>query len=83
MKKNDFDNRLQNDLFPEMPRSFERKLKQAMDSEGVQAKKRSGAAGIFAATVSVLAAAACLVIVLIGVRIRWQRRGRNSRRSGS
>ena len=67
MKKNDFDNRLQNDLFPQMPRSFERKLKQAMDSEGVQAKKRSGAAGIFAASVSVLAAAACLVIVLIGV----------------
>ena len=40
MKKNDFDNRLQNDLFPEMPISFGRKLTKAMEDEGVKVKKR-------------------------------------------
>ena len=67
MKKNDFDNRLQNDLFPQMPRSFERKLKQAMENEGVRIKKRPTATGVFTAAVSVVAAAAVLLIVLLGV----------------
>ena len=66
MKKNDFDNRLQNDLFPEMPASFESGLKKAMEHEGVRTKKRPTATGVFAGAVSLLAAAACLVIVLIG-----------------
>ena len=67
MKKNDFENRLQNDLFPNMPASFERKLTEALGSEGVQVKKRPTATGVFAAAVSVVAAAACLAIVLMGV----------------
>ena len=67
MKKNDFDNRLQNDLFPEMPTSFESGLKKAMEHEGVRTKKRPTATGIFAGAVSLLAAAACLLIVMIGV----------------
>ena len=67
MKKNDFDNRLQNDLFPEMPASFESGLKKAMEHEGVRTKKRPTATGIFAGAVSLLAAAACLLIVMIGV----------------
>ena len=67
MKKKDFDNRLQNDLFPDMPASFERGLKKALEQEGVRARKRPTATGIFTAAVSVVAAAACLVIVLIGV----------------
>ena len=66
MKKNDFDDRLQNDLFPEMPASFESGLKKAMEHEGVRTKKRPTATGVFAGAVSLLAAAACLVIVLIG-----------------
>ena len=48
MKKNDFDNRLQNDLFPEMPISFGRKLTKAMEDEGVKVKlsiKRINAKG--------------------------------------
>lgn len=40
MKKNDFDHRLQNDLFPQMPLSFERKLAKALENEGVQSDKR-------------------------------------------
>ena len=67
MKKQDFDNRLQNDLFPQMPRSFERKLQEAMENEGVKVKKRPTATGIFTGAVSVVAAAAVLVIVLMGV----------------
>ena len=67
MKKNDFDNRLQNDLFPEMPPSFERKLAEALESEGVQPTKCLTASGLFAGAISVVAAAACLLIVLIGV----------------
>ena len=67
MKKNEFDNRLQNDLFPEMPSSFERKLKKAMENEGVKVKKRPTATGIFTGAVSVVAAAAVLVIALLGV----------------
>ena len=67
MKKNEFDNRLQNDLFPEMPSSFERKLKQAMENEGVKVKKRPTATGIFTGAVSVVAAAAVLVIAFLGV----------------
>ena len=59
MKKNDFDNRLQNDLFPEMPVSFGHKLTETMENEGVRVKKRPTAAGVFAAAVSVVAAAAC------------------------
>lgn len=67
MKKQDFDNRLQRDLFPEMPPSFERKLKQTLENEGVKTKKRPTATGIFAGVVSVAAAAAVLLIVLLGV----------------
>ena len=67
MKKNDFDNRLQNDLFPEMPASFGRKLTKAMENEGVKAKKRPTATGVFAGAVSLVAAAAVLLIVLMGV----------------
>ena len=67
MKKNDFDNRLQNDLFPQMPASFSRKLKEAMENEGVQIRKRPTATGVFVGAVSVVAAAACLLIVLVGV----------------
>ena len=67
MKKNEFDNRLQNDLFPEMPASFGRKLKEAMEKEGVKIRKRPSAAGILAGVVSVAAAAAVLLIVLVGV----------------
>ena len=68
MKKNEFENRLQNDLFPEMPASFSRKLTVAMETEGVRVRKRPTAAGIFAWIVSVSAAAAVLLIVLVGVR---------------
>ena len=67
MKKNDFDNRLQNDLFPEMPISFGRKLTKAMEDEGVKVKKRPTATGVFTGAVSVAAAAAVLLIVLVGV----------------
>lgn len=67
MKKNEFDNRLQNDLFPEMPISFGRKLTKAMEDEGVKVKKRPTATGVFAGAVSVVAAAAVLLIVLMGV----------------
>ncbi len=67
MKKNDFDNRLQNDLFPEMPISFGRKLTKAMEDEGVKVKKRPTATGVFTGAVSLVAAAAVLLIVLVGV----------------
>ena len=67
MKKEDFDNRLQNDLFPEMPASFESGLKKAMEQAGVRSGKRPTAAGVFAGAISLLAAVACLVIVMIGV----------------
>ena len=67
MKKQDFDNRLQTDLFPEMPISFERKLKEAMENEGVKVKKRPTATGVFTGAVSLVAAAAVLLIVLVGV----------------
>ena len=67
MKKKDFDNRLQNDLFPEMPASFESGLKKTMEQAGVRSGKRPTATGVFAGAISLLAAAACLVIVLIGV----------------
>lgn len=67
MKKQDFDNRLQNDLFPEMPRSFERKLQEAMENEGVKISKRPTVTSVFAGAVSLVAAAAVLLIVLVGV----------------
>ena len=67
MKKKDFDDRLQNDLFPEMPASFESGLKKAMEQAGVRSGKRPTATGVFAGAISLLAAAACLVIVMIGV----------------
>ncbi len=70
MKKNEFDNRLQNDLFPEMPASFGRKLKEAMEDEGVKVKKRPTATGVFTGAVSLVAAAAVLLIVLMGVLSR-------------
>ena len=67
MKKKDFDDRLQNDLFPEMPASFESGLKKTMEQAGVRSGKRPTATGVFAGAISLLAAVACLVIVLIGV----------------
>lgn len=67
MKKKDFDNRLQNDLFPEMPASFESGLKKTMEQAGVRSGKRPTATGVFTGAISLLAAVACLVIVLIGV----------------
>ena len=67
MKKEDFDNRLQNDLFPEMPASFESGLKKTMEQAGVRSGKRPTATGVFAGAISLLAAVACLVIVMIGV----------------
>lgn len=67
MKKQEFENRLQNDLFPEMPASFQRKLNQTLEKEGVKIKKRPTATGIFAGAISVAAAAAVLAIVLLGV----------------
>ena len=67
MKKKDFDDRLQNDLFPEMPASFESGLKKTMEQAVVRSGKRPTATGVFAGAISLLAAAACLVIVLIGV----------------
>lgn len=70
MRKNDFDNRLQNDLFPEMPISFGRKLTKAMEDEGVKVKKRPTATGVFTGAVSLVAAAAVLLIVLMGVLSR-------------
>ncbi len=70
MKKQDFDNRLQNDLFPEMPISFGRKLTKAMEDEGVKVKKRPTATGVFTGAVSLVAAAAVLLIVLMGVLSR-------------
>ena len=76
MKKKDFDDRLQNDLFPEMPASFESGLKKTMEQAGVRSGKRPTATGVFAGAISLLAAAACLMIVLIGVMERQvQRRG--------
>ena len=67
MKKDVFETRLQNDLFPEMPPSFGHKLTETMENEGVKIKKRPTAAGILAGVVSVAAAAAVLLIVLVGV----------------
>ena len=67
MKKKDFDNRLQNDLFPDMPASFEQGLQKAMTAAGVRTKKRPTATSIFAGAVGLVAAAACLLIVLIGI----------------
>ncbi len=67
MKKKDFDNRLQNDLFPEMPISFGRKLTKAMEDEGVKVKKRPTVTSVFAGAISLVAAAAVLLIVLLGV----------------
>lgn len=67
MKKEDFDNRLQNDLFPEMPASFESGLKKTMEQAGVRSGKRPTATGVFTGAISLLAAVACLVIVMIGV----------------
>ncbi len=67
MKKNSFDNRLQNDLFPDMPASFERGLKKAMEQAGVKPGRRLAATGIFTGVVSVATVAVCLVIVLLGV----------------
>ena len=67
MKKNSFDNRLQNDLFPDMPASFERGLKKAMEQAGVKPRKRATATGIFTGVVSVATVAACLAIVIIGI----------------
>ena len=52
MKKKDFDDRLQNDLFPEMPASFERGLQKTMEEAGVKIKKRPTATGVFAGAVS-------------------------------
>ena len=66
-KDNDFENRLQNDLFPQMPASFGRKLTEALGSEGVQVKKRPTAKGLLAGALGVVAAAACLVMVLVSV----------------
>ena len=66
MKKNDFDNRLQNDLFPEMPISFGRKLTKAMEDEGVKVKKRPTATGVFTGAVSVAAAAVSVPATLAG-----------------
>ena len=67
MKKDVFETRLQNDLFPEMPISFGRKLTKAMEDEGVKVKKRPTATGVFTGAVSLVAAAAVLLIVLVGV----------------
>ena len=67
MKKDVFETRLQNDLFPEMPPSFGRKLKETMENEGVRIKKRPTATGVFTGAVSLVAAAAVLLIVLMGV----------------
>ena len=66
MKRNEFDNRLRNDLFPETPLSFKRKLKQTLESEGVKMRKRPTATGVFAGVIGVAAAAAVLLIVLMG-----------------
>ena len=67
MKKDVFETRLQNDLFPEIPPSFGRKLKETMGNEGVKIKKRPTVTGVFTGAVSVVAAAAVLLIVLMGV----------------
>ena len=67
MKKNDFENRLQNDLFPQMPASFERKLTEALESEGVQVKKRPTSKGLLTGALGVVVAAACLIMVLVSV----------------
>lgn len=67
MKKTSFDSRLQKDLFPDMPASFERGLKKTMEQAGVKPGKRLTAAGIFTGAVSVAVVAACLVIVFIGI----------------
>ena len=74
MKKNSFDNRLQNDLFPDMPASFEWGIKKAMEQAGVKPRKRATATGIFTGVVSVATVAAVLLIVLVGVM-----GGRNSK----
>ncbi|MBR0205996.1 MAG: hypothetical protein IJQ45_04535 [Clostridia bacterium] len=67
MKKKNFETRLANDLFPETPSSFEAGLKKTMQEAGIQTKKSLSATGVFAGAIGFLAAAACLVIVLIGV----------------
>ncbi len=67
MKKNDFENRLQNDLFPQMPASFEHKLTETMENEGVRIQKRPTSKGLLAGALGVVAAAACLVMVLVSV----------------
>lgn len=66
MKKDDFENSLQNKLFPQMPLSFEKSLKTALSAAGVSGKSRPSAAKVFAGVVSLGAAAACLVILLAG-----------------
>jgi outer membrane protein assembly factor BamB len=67
MKKKNFETRLANDLFPETPSSFEAGLKKTMQEAGIQTKKSLSATGLFTGIISVAAAAACLMIVLIGV----------------
>lgn len=67
MKKKNFETRLANDLFPETPSSFEAGLKKTMQEAGIQTKKSLRATGLFTGIISVAAAAACLMIVLIGV----------------
>lgn len=62
--KSAFDNRLQNNLFPETPESFKRGLKTALEAEGVHSRRIRPWA--FAATsIGVTAVAAALVLVLL------------------
>ena len=61
--KSAFDNRLQNNLFPEMPASFKRGLKIALEAEGAR-QRRIRPWMIASAAVAIAAVAASLVLVL-------------------
>ena len=62
--KSSFDNRLQNNLFPEPPASFKRKLNAALETEGVK-PRRVRPWAVAATSIGVTAVAASLVLVLL------------------
>lgn len=69
--KSSFDNRLQNNLFPETPASFRSGLKNALEAEGVKTRRIRPWAIVLTA-VGVAAVAASLVLVLLAA---WKPHG--------
>ena len=60
---NAFDTRLINDLFPEMPASFEQSVQKALKKAGVE-RKRTNPLRIASTAIAVAAVAAAFVLVL-------------------